>query len=240
MDLMLLRWKLSPEPGASKVDLVKNASINAAIVQTDSVTKTRAVANANPAIPDCSVTRVVRKALTEPTATNDAHVKTKVSAIRKPVRVNVLLGSSENIARTVVPRDTLASNVIANADAEGHAATEHLASASAMQVAMEDVATKNVLDGLTVSDVRKNAIAISIIHTNATKLTECAPADPDTKDQHAHKNAQEEHSEGTARGSASVRTVLLATISPACVNVIAQLVSMETTALKNAVLVHGE
>lgn len=46
---------------------------------------------------------------------------------------------------------------------------------------------QNVLDGHTVSDVRKNVIATSIIHTNVTKLMVCVHADPVTKVQHAHK-----------------------------------------------------
>lgn len=220
--------------------MVKNASISAAIVQTVSVTKTRVVVNANPAIPDCSVTRLVLKELTEPTVKNVAPVRTKVSVILKPVHVNVLPGSSEIVVKTVVPKDTLASNVIANADAEGHDVTERLASASAMQVVMEGVVTKNVLDGHTVSDVRKNVIAISTIHTNVTKLMVYAPADQDTKDQHAHRSALEEHSAEIARGNASARMVWHATISPVYVSAIAQLVSMETTAQKNAAQVHGE
>lgn len=240
MGPMSLRWKPSLEPGANKVDLVKNASINAAIVQTVSVTKSKAAASASLAIPDCSVTRLALKALTEPTAKNVALVRTKASVILKLVHVNVLLGSLEIVVRMVVPRDTLASSVIANADAEGHDATERSVSAFAMQVVMEGDATKNVLDGHTVSDVRKNVIATNIIHTNVTKLMVCVHADPVTKVQHAHKNALEEPSDETARGSASARMVWHATISPVYANVIAQLVSMETTAPKNVVLEHGE
>jgi len=142
--------------------------------------------------------------------------------------------------RMVVPRDISERNATVNADAEVHDAIERLESASAMLVDTEDDATKNVLDGHTVWDARRNAIVTSIIHTNATRLMEYAHADPDIKDQHAHKNAAEVHLEETARGSANARTVSLAITLPASAIGTAQLASMETIAQKNAVLVRGE
>jgi len=191
--------------------LVKIASTNAVIASTAYATRTKAVANVNLAIPDCSVTRLALKERTVPTVRNDAPVRTKVSATLLPGHASALLGSSETVVRMAVPRDTLERNAIVNADAEVHDAIEHLESASAMQVDTEDDATKNVLDGHTVWDARRNAIVTSIIHTNATRLMESVHADLDIKDQHAHKNAAEEHLEETARGSANARTVSHAT-----------------------------
>lgn len=166
-------------------------------------------------------------------------MKTKEFAIGKLVHASALLGSSENVARMVVPRECLGRIVIGNAAVVELAATERLEFVSATLADMEGDATKNVLDGRTASAARRNVHATSIIHTNATKLMECAHVDLDIWDPLVPKNAAVTCMVGTATGNASAKKVSVAIISLVHASVIALLDSVERTALKSAALVHG-